>query len=603
LTINQPAEHAVKLDDRYEQAAVAAASAAARARQRLRLGDTLVAQNVISAVQLQAALDEQRRSGRKLGQILIEDRITDESTIAEALAQQMKVPYVDLTLDKVQPRIAKLLTETQARKFRALPVDEVRGVVRIGMADPTDLSAFDEIQRIVGRDIDLVVVTDTRLAAVIDRLYGSSEETLGFAKELELSIGDQPVDLAVLPSQGGVDDAPVVKLLQSLFDDAIRARASDIHVEPQEKRLAIRLRVDGALQLHTEAELRIAPAVVQRLKLIAGLDIAERRLPQDGRFVAKVRNQTVDMRISTMPTQYGEGVALRVLPQGLDLLSLDKLGMPQRLLEKMREFTEEPHGMLLVTGPTGSGKTTTLYSVLAEMNSPDTKIITVEDPVEYRLPGISQVQVHEKIGLTFGTVLRSTLRHDPDIVLVGEMRDRDTVETGLRAAMTGHMVLSTLHTNDSMSTPIRLADMGAPTYLIATSLKLVLAQRLVRLTCPHCAQPRKANKQEHAFLRAVIGEAADVTLGADTPLRVGKGCNHCNRSGQSGRHGVYELLVMTPRVVRPLLAQDNNAYMEEARREIGQMSLAHHACELVLRGATTVREVMRSIGRVHEIER
>jgi len=592
----------VKLDDRFEQAAVAAASAAARARQRLRLGDMLVAQNVISAVQLQAALDEQRRSGRKLGQILIEDRIADESTIADALAQQMKVPYVDLTLDKVSPRIARLLNETQARKFRALPIDEVRGVVRVGMADPTDLSAFDEIQRILARDIDLVVVTETRLIAVVDRLYGSSEETLGFAKELELSIGDQPVDLAVMPVQAGADDAPVVKLLQSLFDDALRAHASDIHVEPQEKRLVIRFRIDGALQLHTEAELRIAPAVVQRLKLIAGLDIAERRLPQDGRFVAKVRGQNVDMRISSMPTQYGEAVALRVLPQQLDLLSIDKLGMPQRVLERVHELVDEPHGMLLVTGPTGSGKTTTLYSVLAQMNSPDAKVVTVEDPVEYRLPGISQVQVHEKIGLTFATVLRSTLRHDPDIVLVGEMRDRDTVETGLRAAMTGHMVLSTLHTNDSASTPIRLADMGAPTYLIATSLKLVLAQRLVRLTCPHCAQPHKASAQEHAFLRAVIGAAADVALDGSTPLRIGSGCNHCNHTGQSGRHGVYELLDMTPRVVRALLSQDSNAYMQEARREIGQLSLAHHACELVLRGATTVREVMRSIGRVHDAE-
>ncbi|HTT10647.1 MAG TPA: GspE/PulE family protein [Burkholderiaceae bacterium] len=592
----------MKLDDRFEQAAVAAASAAARARQRLRLGDMLVAQNVISAVQLQAALDEQRRSGRKLGQILIEDRIADESTIADALAQQMKVPYVDLTLDKVSPRIARLLNETQARKFRALPIDEVRGVVRVGMADPTDLSAFDEIQRILARDIDLVVVTETRLIAVVDRLYGSSEETLGFAKELELSIGDQPVDLAVMPVQAGADDAPVVKLLQSLFDDALRAHASDIHVEPQEKRLVIRFRIDGALQLHTEAELRIAPAVVQRLKLIAGLDIAERRLPQDGRFVAKVRGQNVDMRISSMPTQYGEAVALRVLPQQLDLLSIDKLGMPQRVLERVHELVDEPHGMLLVTGPTGSGKTTTLYSVLAQMNSPDAKVVTVEDPVEYRLPGISQVQVHEKIGLTFATVLRSTLRHDPDIVLVGEMRDRDTVETGLRAAMTGHMVLSTLHTNDSASTPIRLADMGAPTYLIATSLKLVLAQRLVRLTCPHCAQPHKASAQEHAFLRAVIGAAADVALDGSTPLRIGSGCNHCNHTGQSGRHGVYELLDMTPRVVRALLSQDSNAYMQEARREIGQLSLAHHACELVLRGATTVREVMRSIGRVHDAE-
>jgi MSHA biogenesis protein MshE len=268
----------------------------------------------------------------------------------------------------------------------------------------------------------------------------------------------------------------------------------------------------------------------------------------------------------------------------------------------MRAFIDEPHGMLLVTGPTGSGKTTTLYSMLAEMNAPDTKIITVEDPVEYRLPGINQVQVHEKIGLTFGAVLRSTLRHDPDIVLVGEMRDRDTVETGLRAAMTGHMVLSTLHTNDAASTPIRLADMGAPAYLIATSLKLVLAQRLVRLTCPHCARPYRATAQEHAFLHAVIGAAADVALGADTPLRLGAGCNHCSHTGQSGRHGVYEMLDMTPRVVRALLTNDTRAYLEEARREIGELSLAHHACDLVMRGATTVREAMRNIGRVHEVE-
>jgi MSHA biogenesis protein MshE len=593
-------ERAVKLDDRQEQAAVAAASAAARARSRMRLGDMLVAQNVISAVQLQAALEEQRRSGRKLGRILIEDRITDEPTIGRALAQQLKVPFIDLTLDQVSPRIARLLNESQARRFRALPVDEVRGVVRVGMADPTDLAAFDEIQRVLARDIDLVVVTDSRLTAAIDRLFDQSGETLGFAKELELSIGDEPVDLAVLPAPSGADDAPVVKLLQSLFDDALRARASDIHVEPQEKKLAIRFRVDGSLHLHTEAETRIAPAVVQRLKLIAGLDIAERRLPQDGRFVARVRNQNVDMRIATMPTQHGESVTLRVLPQHLGLLNLEKLGMPAPVLERIRGFIEEPHGMLLVTGPTGSGKTTTLYSVLAQMNDPDCKIVTVEDPVEYRLPGISQVQVHEKIGLTFATVLRSTLRHDPDIVLVGEMRDRDTVETGLRAAMTGHMVLSTLHTKDAASTPIRLADMGAPTYLIATSLKFVLAQRLVRLNCPHCARPHVASAQEHAFLRAVLGDAADAALASDGPLRAGAGCNHCSHTGQSGRHGVYELLDMTPSVVRALLAHDTQAYMEAARREIGPWSLARHACDLAMSGATSVREAMRTIGRVHE---
>jgi MSHA biogenesis protein MshE len=584
-------ERAVKLDDRHEHAALAAA-----ARPRLRLGDMLVAQNVISAAQLQAALAEQRRSGRKLGQILIEDRIADEPTIARALAQQLKVPYVDLTLDQVSPRVARLLTEAQARRFRALPIDEARGVVRVGMADPTDLAAYDEVQRILGRDIDLVVITDTRLNEVLERLHRTGGEISGLARALEESIDDAPVDLAVLPA-AGVEDAPVVKLLQTLFEDALRARASDIHIEPQEKRLVIRFRIDGALVPHTEAESRIAPAVVQRLKLVAGLDIAERRLPQDGRFVARVRNAHVDMRIATMPTQYGEAVALRVLPANAAALSLDKLGLPAPVLERLREFVAEPHGMLIVTGPTGSGKTTTLYGVLAELNSSEKKIVTVEDPVEYRLPGISQVQVHEKIGLTFAAVLRATLRHDPDVVLVGEMRDRDTVETGLRAAMTGHLVLSTLHTNDAASTPIRLADMGAPNYLIATSLKLVLAQRLVRLTCPHCARPYAPTEQERAFLRGAVGAAAAAALAAATPLRVGAGCNHCNHTGFAGRHGVYELLALTPAVVQALLAGDMRAYMAAARREIGTLSLAHHAGELVLAGRVSVREAMRTIGR------
>jgi MSHA biogenesis protein MshE len=593
-TKGQPAleqEPIVKPDDRHEQAALAAAT-----RPRLRLGDMLVAQNVISAAQLQAALEEQRRSGRKLGQILIEDRIADEPTIARALAQQLKVPYVDLTLDQVAPRVARLLSEAQARRFRALPIDETRGVVRVGMADPTDLAAYDEVQRILGRDIDLVVITDTRLNEVLERLYRTGGEISGLARALEESLADAPVDLAVLPA-AGVEDAPVVKLLQTLFEDALRARASDIHLEPQEKRLVIRFRIDGALVPHTETESRIAPAVVQRLKLVAGLDIAERRLPQDGRFVARVRNTHVDMRIATMPTQYGEAVALRVLPHNAAALSLDKLGLPATALERLREFIAEPHGMLIVTGPTGSGKTTTLYGALAELNSSERKIVTVEDPVEYRLPGISQVQVHEKIGLTFATVLRATLRHDPDVVLVGEMRDRDTVETGLRAAMTGHLVLSTLHTNDAASTPIRLADMGAPNYLIATSLKLVLAQRLVRLTCPLCARPYAPTAQEFAFLRAAVGAAAEAALADATPLRVGAGCNHCNQTGFAGRHGVYELLAMTPPVVQALLAGDVHAYMEAAWREIGTLSLARHAGELVLAGRVSVREAMRTIGR------
>lgn len=570
-----------------------AAALGAGAGGPLRLGDLLAANGVLTAAQLQSALAEQRRSGRRLGRILIEDGITTDEAIARALAEQLRLPFVDLTLDQIDPPTARLLTETQARRYRALPLDERGLVVRLAVADPTDFQALDDVQRLLGREIDPIVVTETRLLAALDRLYSRSEEITGLARELELEIAAD-----FTPATGGantqIDEAPVAKLLASLFEDALRARASDIHVEPQERKLGIRLRIDGVLNLHTEAESRIAPAVVQRLKLMGGLDIAERRLPQDGRFHAKVRGQAVDIRISTMPTQHGEAAVLRLLPQSTGLLALDKLGMPPKVLAKVRDFIGLAHGMLLVTGPTGSGKTTTLYGALAQMNSPAAKIITVEDPIEYRLPGINQVQVNDKIGLSFSAVLRSTLRQDPDIVLVGEMRDRDTVETGLRAAMTGHMVLSTLHTNDAAATPIRLLDMGAPRYLVATSLRLVLAQRLVRGVCPECAQPYQPSAQEQAFLRTIAPAA--VFAG----LRRGMGCANCNGSGYAGRLGVYELLDMAPDVVAALNSGDTVAYMREAQRQIGEFSLARHACELVLSGRTTAREAMRLIGRVIE---
>jgi MSHA biogenesis protein MshE len=592
----------MKLDDRKEQAALAAAAAApaaadARGRVRLRLGDLLVAQHVLTPVQLKAALDEQRASGRKLGRILIEDGITDEPTIARALAQQMKLTYVELTLDQVQPAVAKKLPPAQAQRLRVLPIADDGRLLRVAMADPTDYQAFDEAQRLLGRDIDVVVVTETRLKAVLDRLASNSEELTGLAREIQEQVGAPVVDTAQLSAGAAPEEAPVARLLQKLFEDAVRARASDIHIEPQDGRLAIRLRVDGALTLYTEADGGIAQAVVQRLKLIAGLDIAERRLPQDGRFVARVKDHHIDLRISTMPTQHGETAVLRLLPTHMGILALDKLGMPAGILERVQGFTQEPHGMMLVTGPTGSGKTTTLYAVLAAMNTPENKIVTVEDPVEYRLAGASQVQVNEKIGLTFATVLRSTLRQDPDIVLVGEMRDRDTAEIGLRAAMTGHMVLSTLHTRDAASTPIRLHDMGAAMFLIATSLRLVLAQRLVRTVCPRCAEPYRATPVEHAFLHAHLRAAADIALGADSPLRAGRGCAHCSHSGYVGRHGVYELLEVTPPMAQLLAAGDTTAYLTAAQREVGVHSLAHHACALALSGVTSVREALRTVGR------
>jgi MSHA biogenesis protein MshE len=585
----------VKLADRHEQAAIVQATdpTAAGGRQRLRLGELLVAQGVLTPQQLDTALSERKRSGRRLGRILVEDGIATEEAIARALAEQLHVPYVELSTKTVSPQTCRLLTEAQVRRFRAIPIDEAGPAVRVGMADPLDYQSYDEIQRLLGRDLDLVVITESRLEDTLDRLHSRGDQISGLAKELEQELKVETVEVETFAQNVSAEEAPVAKLLQSLFENAVRSRASDIHIEPQERKLQIRFRVDGVLKLHTEVESRVAPAVVQRLKLTAGLDIAERRLPQDGRFVARVRNHALDMRISTMPTQYGESVVLRLLPHNGGLLDLDRLGMPPYVLAKVRDFITLAHGMLLVTGPTGSGKTTTLYGALAQMNSPESKIITVEDPVEYRLPGITQIQVNEKIGLGFSTVLRSTLRQDPDIVLVGEMRDKDTVETGLRAAMTGHMVLSTLHTNDAASTPMRLLDMGAPRYLVATSLRLVVAQRLVRAVCTHCSRPYAPNAQEQAFLQTFSG-------GPIKELAKGAGCAHCNGTGFLGRMGTYELLEMSPRVVAAFNGGETQTYLDAARREIGERSLAHHVCDLVQTGRTTVQEAMRLIGRASE---
>ncbi len=586
----------MKLADRTEQLALlhAADIGAGKPRRGLRLGELLVAQGVVNASQLENALAERKRSGRRLGRILVEDGVATEESIAKALAVQLHIPYVELGVKTIAPAVSHLLTETQMRRYRAIPIEDVGKAIRVGMADPLDYQSYDEIQRLLGRDLDLAVITESRLEEALNRLQSRGDEISDLARELEQELKVETDEEEPVVQAAPAEDAPVAKLLQSLFEDALRSRTSDIHIEPQERKLQIRFRIDGALKLHTEVESRIAPAVVQKLKLTAGLDIAERRLPQDGRFVARARNHALDMRISTMPTQYGESVVLRLLPHSGGLLDLDRLGMPPVVLAKVREFIKLAHGMLLVTGPTGSGKTTTLYGALAQMNSPEAKIITVEDPVEYRLPGITQIQVNEKIGLGFSTVLRSTLRQDPDIVLVGEMRDKDTVETGLRAAMTGHMVLSTLHTNDAASSPMRLLDMGAPRYLVATSLRLVLAQRLMRAVCSHCTRPYQPSAQEEAFLQTFSDS------GSASGLASGAGCPHCNNTGFLGRLAAYELLDMTPRVVSAFNGGDTQAYLDAARREIGELSLAHHICELVRTGRTTVQEAMRLIGRPPE---
>ena len=542
-----------------------------------------------------AALEEQKRSGRRLGRVFIDSGYVTEEQICVALARQLRVPFVDLRKTDLDPDVVGSLPESQARRFRALVLADSGGQWQVGMADPTDLLAYDELTRLLKRDIDICVVAESQLLGAIDRAYRRTDEISGLAQELGEEIGDSSIDFATLGVPTAAEDAPVVKLLQTVFDEALRVRASDIHIEPQERKVFIRFRIDGILHVQTEAESRIAAPLVLRLKLMSGLDISEKRLPQDGRFHVKVRGAEIDVRISTMPTQHGESVVMRLLNQSDGVASLDKLGMPAHVLERVRHVMRRPSGMVLVTGPTGSGKTTTLYAALAEINTPERKIITVEDPVEYRLPGLNQVQVHEKIELTFGRVLRTALRQDPDVILVGEMRDQGTVETGLRAAITGHLVLSTLHTNDAVSTPIRLMDMGAPRFMVGMSLQLVLAQRLVRTVCEHCGQPHTPESRELAWLQAELGDRAD-----QFPYRKGSGCDRCNGTGYAGRTGIYEMLEMTRPVVEAATSGDPQRFLDAARKQMGGRTLRRAGIELAARGRTTVDEAMHASNQFDE---
>ncbi|MBH1975819.1 MAG: type II/IV secretion system protein [Rhodocyclales bacterium] len=557
--------------------------------EKIRLGDLLVQQNLITAEQLKNALDEQKRTGRKLGRVLVDSNFVTEEGISTALARQLGADFIDLRQFTPKPEYLNLLPESQARRLRAMVLSERNGLLLVGMSDPTDLAAFDDITRQLKREIDLAVVTESQLISSIDRAYTRTAEIHGLAKELTAELSDMPSEFGnLLGLTAGAEDAPVVKLLNSVFEEALKLRASDIHVEPQENALLIRFRIDGVLHIQTEADTKISAAVVLRLKLMSGLDISEKRLPQDGRFNITLRNETIDIRISTMPTQHGESVVMRLLAQNTGLLHLDRLHMPPNILERFRHAISRPSGIVLVTGPTGSGKTTTLYAALNALNTPEKKIITVEDPVEYRLPGINQVQVHEKIDLTFSRVLRSALRQDPDIVLIGEMRDQDTAEIGMRAAMTGHLVLSTLHTNDALSTPIRLLDMGVPRYMVALSIQMVLAQRLVRLICTNCATPYTLLPQEHLWLKNELGEHVN-----NHSYKHGKGCSHCANTGYQGRQAVYEMLEMTNALVEAVNRGDPNEFMSTGRQQMAGNTLRHDAVRLVLAGLTTVEEAMR----------
>ncbi len=571
---------------------------AVSARQKVRIGDLLVQNNVISEAQLQQALEKQKQTGLRLGRTLINQGYIEEDRFLQFLSEQLGIPFVDLRRYQFDTDLVQRLPETHARRYRAIVLSEQKGELLVGMADPTDLYAFDALERILNQPIKLAVVRESELLNTLDLVYRRTDEIASFAEELEEELDDTQFDLASLTPDADDSDAPVVKLLQSIFEDAVQVRASDIHIEPDESVLRIRQRIDGVLQEQVVKERRIAPALVLRLKLMGGLDISERRLPQDGRFSLRVRERRIDVRLSTMPVEYGESVVMRLLDQTEGLVDLDNVGMPPAMLARFRRLIHMPHGLVLVTGPTGSGKTTTLYAALQELNQVARKIITVEDPVEYRLPRINQVQIRPKIHLDFSRVLRSALRQDPDILLVGEIRDQETAEISLRAAMTGHMVLSTLHTNDAVSSAMRLVDMGAEGFLAATSIKAVVAQRLIRRLCDNCYQDYRPSGREVAWMGRIIGNDKAKRIRLKAPV----GCHRCNNTGYRGRIGVFELLVINDEMADALRRADSAGFVQAARRSKGYRPLVVSALADASRGVTSLDEVFRVAEQIDESE-
>ena len=559
---------------------------------KLRLGDLLVSSGEITSAQLEEALTLQKTNGHKLGRILVEKGFVEEDALLGFLAEQLGVPFVGLHDFELDEKLVALLPETHARRYRALVLKQQEDGLLVGMADPIDIFAYDEIARRLDQPMNIAVVRESELMMLLDSAYRRTNEIVSFASELD---GELSVDeFKLVNYQNDDDDTPVARLLQSILKDAAQIRASDVHIEPGEKVLRLRMRVDGVLQEQILSEVRIAPALVSRLKLMAGLDISEKRLPQDGKFEHKLKNTVLDVRLSTLPTTFGESVVMRLVDHASALSDISRIGMNEDLIARFRALVARPNGLILVTGPTGSGKTTTLYGALQEQNSETKKIITVEDPVEIKLERVNQVQVNTKIGLGFAQVLRSALRQDPDIILVGEIRDAETAEIALRAAMTGHVVLSTLHTNDAISSAIRLIDIGVPGYMVAASVRGILAQRLIRRVCRKCSKVTEPDAQELEWLRGV-----DAGM-AERPFIVGKGCNHCNHTGYYGRVGVFELLEMTADLADALRREDTSEFCRLAEGQEHFETLVSQALQAAIDGITSLSEVMSLSGHVEE---
>ena len=567
---------------------------------KLRIGDVLLETGLITVEQLKQALEIQQERGGKLGDIFINRGFIDEFSFLRALSDQLNIPFIELEHYTINPQIVNILPERIARRYRALVLDHINDQYLVGLADPTDIEAYDAVSHILNVNIRVAIVRETDLLKIIDHVYRRTEDIVSFAKELkeELTVAEITTTVATGDEVLIDESAPVAKMLESIFTDAVQVGASDIHIEPDKEVLRIRQRIDGILQEEIIQGIKIIDALVLRIKLMARLNISEKRIPQDGRFHIQVKGRNVDVRVSTMPIRFGESVVMRLLDQSQGILSINNIGMNATVLSRIKFFIKRPNGLILVTGPTGSGKSTTLYAILNELNDKTKKIITIEDPVEYTLPRINQVQVRPAIDLTFARVLRAALRQDPEIVMIGEMRDEETARIGLRAALTGHLVLSTLHTNDSISSAMRLIDMGAENYLVAAALRVVLAQRLIRRICEACIETVEPTKEELGLLKLLMGH-----IDKEWRFKKGQGCSRCNKTGYAGRIGVHELLEIDSHLADVLRKGDAQEFAVEAAKQKNFKPLAIAAFEHALAGNTSLEEVFRIAGEIGDIRR
>ena len=565
-----------------------------------RLGDALLKAGKVSQEQLKEGLSLQKEKGGRIGSALVKLGALTEKELVEFLSQHFGVPAIDLSRVEIDEGVIKIIPADVARKYTILPVAKVGAKITLAMIDPTNVFAMDDIKFMTGYNVDPVVSSETALRTSIDRYYGSThaielkkvmEDLTEPATDSSLEVleEEQDIDLDTLEKES--EEAPVVRLVNIILTDAIKRGASDIHIEPYEKDYRVRYRIDGVLYEMMHPPLRLREAITSRVKILSKLDIAEKRLPQDGRIKIKTKIQErikdLDYRVSVLPTIFGEKIVLRLLDKDNLMLDMTRLGFEADSLRRFEQAILKPYGMVLVTGPTGSGKTNTLYSALQRINTPEVNIITAEDPVEFNLPGINQVQMKEQIGLNFAAALRSFLRQDPNIILVGEIRDFETAEVGIKAAMTGHLVLSTLHTNDAPSSINRLMNMGIEPFLVATSVHMIVAQRLVRRICSSCKEPIEAPAGALANLGFTEREAKTVKLFK------GKGCERCSSTGYKGRVGLYEVMEVGDEVRELILSGASAVELRNKAIETGMVSLRGSGLQKIRDGVTTIEEVVR----------